>query len=214
MVTESKFAFLGKNCFLCKELKNIRQMTRDEILKLKAVTLYILKQCGGELDFIHLFKILYFAERRHYATYGKHLVADTFCAMERGPVPSFLYDAVKVTTGFSRCTDTSTLRLISSALAPVGGECCHYIVRALEDPDMDELSRAAIVSLNKSISENQHKDARQLSTESHDKAWEEAWNNKHASPMNSISIAKAGGAKDGFASYIAEQEKLDRYLAD
>lgn len=35
-------------------------MTTDDMLKLKAVTLYILKQCG-ELDFIHLFKILYFA---------------------------------------------------------------------------------------------------------------------------------------------------------
>ena len=34
-------------------------MTTDDMLKLKAVTLYILKQCG-ELDFIHLFKILYF----------------------------------------------------------------------------------------------------------------------------------------------------------
>ena len=33
-------------------------MTTDDMLKLKAVTLYILKQCG-ELDFIHLFKILY-----------------------------------------------------------------------------------------------------------------------------------------------------------
>ena len=72
-------------------------MTTDDMLKLKAVTLYILKQCG-ELDFIHLFKILYFAERQHYATYGKHLVKDTFCALERGPVPSFLYDAVKVAT--------------------------------------------------------------------------------------------------------------------
>ena len=32
-------------------------MTTDDMLKLKAVTLYILKQCG-ELDFIHLFYIL------------------------------------------------------------------------------------------------------------------------------------------------------------
>ena len=189
-------------------------MTRDDILKLKAVTLYILKQCGGELDFIHLFKILYFAERSHYAAYGKHLVADTFCAMERGPVPSFLYDAVKVATGISGCTDASALKLISSALAPAGGECRYYIVRALEEPDMDELSRAAIASLDKSISENQNKDARQLSEESHDEAWREAWNYKHASPMKSLSIAKAGGAEDGFASYIAEQEKLDNYLAD
>lgn len=189
-------------------------MTRDEILKLKAVTLYVLNRCGGELDFIHLFKILYFAEREHYATYGKHLINDTFCALERGPVPSFLYDAVKVVIGVSSCSESSPLRLISSALSPAGGECCFYVIHAIEQPDMDELSRAAIASLDKSIADNLAKDSKQLSKDSHDEAWCEAWSCKHASPMNSLSIAKAGGASDGFLAYIKEQEELDRLLAD
>ena len=47
-------------------------MTNDDIAKLKAAALYVLNKCG-ETDFIHLFKILYFAERSHYAKYGKHL---------------------------------------------------------------------------------------------------------------------------------------------
>ena len=113
-------------------------MTTDDMLKLKAVTLYILKQCG-ELDFIHLFKILYFAERQHYATYGKHLVKDTFCALERGPVPSFLYDAVKVATNSAHAVKGSLLRQLADSLKPGNAEC-YYFVGAAEEPDMDELS--------------------------------------------------------------------------
>ena len=51
-----------------------------------------------------------FAERQHYATYGKHLVKDTFCALERGPVPSFLYDAVKVATNSAHAVKGSLLQ--------------------------------------------------------------------------------------------------------
>lgn len=189
-------------------------MTRDEILKLKAATLYVLKQSGGELDFIHLFKILYFAEREHYSSYGKHLIKDTFCALELGPVPSFLYDAVKVAIGVTPCSSHSPLRLIASALSPAGGECCYYIIQAKEEPDMDELSRASIASLDKSIAENLPKDSKQLSLDSHDAAWTEAWNTKHNSPMNSLSIAKAGGASEGFINYLKEQEAIDRLLMD
>ena len=43
-------------------------MDKYDVDKLKAVTLYILKKCGAT-DYIHLFKILYFAEREHYADY-------------------------------------------------------------------------------------------------------------------------------------------------
>ena len=39
------------------------------------------------------------AERSLYAKYGQHLVKDTFIAMEHGPVPSHLYDALKLMNG-------------------------------------------------------------------------------------------------------------------
>jgi uncharacterized phage-associated protein len=188
-----------------------QNMEVDDILKLKAVTLYILKSCG-ETDFIHLFKILYFAERHHYATYGKHITTDTFCALERGPVPSFLYDAVKVATGLKRTTKDNPVRLISSALRSGGGECNYYVVRAIESPDMDELSRAEIASLDKSIKDNQFKNIQQLSHDSHDIAWQDAWERKHSSPINSLLIAKAGGANAEFIEYLKEEEQFDKLI--
>lgn len=181
-------------------------MKREDILKLKAVTLYILKKCGGETDYVHLFKILYFAEREHMASYGTHLIRDVFCALPKGPVPSFLYDAVKVASG--RHLADEDLLLIANALTPGDGEGDFWI-RATEDPDMDELSKADISILDKSINDYLPIDYRELSMKSHDSAWLEAWNKRQAEPMDEFLIAKAGGASDGFVAYMKEQEMLD-----
>lgn len=186
-------------------------MNKDELLKLKAVSLYILMECK-ELDFIHLFKILYFAERNHYANYGKHLVKDTFCALERGPVPSFLYDALKVATGQKPSTSKD-----ETFLAQAFEQCeaeCPYIIRGTELPDMDELSKAEIASINDSIKANISKTSWQLSDESHDSAWHSAWSRQHSSPMNPSEIAIAGGATRGFVEYIESQERIDKYLSE
>ena len=43
----------------------IKELTIDEMLKLKAVVLYVINKCD-EIDYFHLFKILYFADRAHY----------------------------------------------------------------------------------------------------------------------------------------------------
>ena len=54
-------------------MRSMNKMSAEDIAKLKAVALYVLDKCG-ETDFIHLFKIIYFAERNLYAKYGQHLV--------------------------------------------------------------------------------------------------------------------------------------------
>lgn len=185
-------------------------MVIGDLLKLKAVTLYILKQCG-ELDFIHLFKILYFAERQHYAVYGKHLVKDTFCALSHGPVPSFLYDAAKIAVHSKQETEDTLLCQLAQALKP-GEADCLYFIQAAEEPDMDELSKADIACLDASIKENLSKDSQQLSRDSHDVAWQTAWNTRNNSPMDPFLIAQAGGARPEFIDYLKEQEAIDKYL--
>lgn len=97
-------------------------MSDDVIAKLKAVALYVLDKCG-ETDFIHLFKIIYFAERNLYAKYGQHLVKDSFVAMEHGPVPSNLYDALKLMNGKG---GNKAVKTISDSLQPAGGECAWF----------------------------------------------------------------------------------------
>ena len=185
-------------------------MTRMDVLKLKAVVLYIINK-RGEIDFMHLFKILYFAERSQYAEYGQHLIKDSFCALQNGPVPSFLYDAVKHVTNRPSCQH-DYLDIITSAIEPVGGEC-DYVLKAKEAPDMTFLSEAEIEAIDLAYSQNIDKNFDDLSNSSHDEAWHEAWGAAENSPMCSLSIAKAGGASSGFLKYIAENEELEQIIA-
>ena len=44
--------------------------TIDQILKIKAVVLYILKAFPEGVDYIHLFKVMYFAQQNKLKEYG------------------------------------------------------------------------------------------------------------------------------------------------
>lgn len=189
-------------------MRKNRKLTEDEIAKLKAVALYVLDKCG-ETDFIHLFKIIYFAERSLYAKYGQHLVNDSFVAMEHGPVPSNLYDALKLMNGKGGNTN---MKSISEALLPAGGECAWFFVKAGEKPDMEELSPAEIKALDEAIAAYKDMDTKKLSDLSHDAAWHAAWDENHNTMMSSINIAKAGNASEDFLDYIKEQEKINSFL--
>lgn len=189
-------------------MRKNRKLSEDEIAKLKAVALYVLDKCG-ETDFIHLFKIIYFAERSLYAKYGQHLVNDSFVAMEHGPVPSNLYDALKLMNGKGGNTN---MKSISEALLPAGGECAWFFVKAAEKPDMDELSIAEVKALDEAIAAYKDMDTKALSELSHDEAWHAAWDASHNAMMSPINIAKAGNASKEFLEYIKEQESINSFL--
>lgn len=189
-------------------MKKNNKMSADDVAKLKAVALYVLDKCG-ETDFIHLFKIIYFAERKIYAKYGQHLVKDTFVAMEHGPVPSNLYDALKLMNGKG---NNKSVKSISDSLLPAGGECAWFFVKSSEKPDMDELSKAEVEALDEAIARYKDVDAKTLSEMSHDIAWHAAWDKSHNTQMSPLDIAKAGEASDEFLRYLAEQEIINTYL--
>lgn len=71
--------------------------------KAKSVLLYILNKIGGETDLIDVFKVMYFADRKHIAEYGRTILGDTYVAMKNGPVPSKIYDCVKKARGRWLC---------------------------------------------------------------------------------------------------------------
>lgn len=183
-------------------MAHVKALSRDEILKLKAVVLYVINQCG-ELDYFHLFKILYFADREHYAKYGRRIIQDTFCALPKGPVPSVLFDAIK-----SKPKKGSPLYVISKSLTSLDA-AYYFILSATEKPDMDELSKSDIELLDKSISENKDVSMSDLSEKSHDEAWQSAWNKCHSSEMDPLLMAKSGGASDAMLEYIKENESID-----
>ena len=44
---------------------------------------------------VKLMKLLYIADKVHLNNYGRTISMDTFCAMQKGPVPSLSYDMIK-----------------------------------------------------------------------------------------------------------------------
>ena len=82
--------------------------TIDQILKIKAVVLYILKAFPEGVDYIHLFKVMYFAQQNQLKEYGLPIVYDTFVARKHGPVPTLTY---KVLRGVEGKTDISSPEL-------------------------------------------------------------------------------------------------------
>ncbi len=189
----------------------VQALTTDDILKLKAITLYIVNQCGT-IDIFHILKILYFADRAHYAEWGTRLSNDTFCAMDNGPVASHLYDALKDVTGKGPLPKMSPLKTISDALYQAD-PMFEYYVSARQEADMDELSRSDIECLDRSIAENKGQSFATLSRKSHDGAWQEAYNKKKNSEMNPLLMAEAGGASKETLEFIKDNAEFDRLLA-
>ena len=61
-------------------------------------------------DLHKIFKILYFAERKHLQDWGMPILGDTYIAMDAKPVPSRVYDILKIVRGDSYMSDTEGLK--------------------------------------------------------------------------------------------------------
>lgn len=189
-------------------MTHVQALTHDDILKLKAIVLYIVNQCGT-VDIFHILKILYFADRAHYAEWGTRLSNDTFCAMDNGPVASHLYNALKDVTGKKPLRAGSPLKMISDALYQAAPLYENYVC-AREKADMDELSASDIECLDRSIAENKGQGFGALSQKSHDRAWQEAYTRQKNSEMDPLLMAEAGGASEETLEFIKENREFDR----
>jgi uncharacterized phage-associated protein len=184
--------------------------TINEILKMRACVLYVAQSFDEGLDFIKLFKILYFAQREHLVKYGRGVIGDTFHALRFGPVPSFIYKALQIAQGKMKVEKD-----FESFLK--GIEVNSSLIRTLEKPDMDELSESDIKSLDKYIKKYHNYKSYALSGISHnDKAWKQASKRAEDDPekdiMTCIDIARAGNAKEGIIEYIKENIEIDKML--
>ena len=165
-----------------------------DLEKAKAVILYTLSKLENK-DFLHVFKVMYFAEQEHLVSYGSPITEDSYVAMRNGPVPSILYDLFKAIRGDGfRSREAEDFY----AAFKVNG---NYIIEALQAPELDYLSQSEIKCLDSSIHKNGNLPNGELIEKSHDAAW------KQASPNNEIGIiamAMAGGADEDAVSYINE----------
>lgn len=185
--------------------------TKDEILKMRACMLYIAHHFPEGLDFIKLFKILYFAQRYHLVKYGSGVMTDTFHALKHGPVPSFIYKALQMAQGRMK-QETDFIPFLKGIHID-----SNNIITTTDCTDMDELSASDILCLDRYIKKYKDMDSYKLSGYSHhDEAWKRAYHRAVEDPekdiMTLIDIAKAGHAKEDVIDYIKENIIIDKML--
>lgn len=183
--------------------------TTSQIEKIKAVILYAMQRFPAGIDYIKLFKILYFAQRNHLAKYGKVIIEDSFRALKHGPVPAYTYKGLQIAEGKPLAGDfTDFLK---------GLKVENKRVYAMISPDLDYISGAERRSLEESIENYGDKDPYDLSDLSHDSAWQEAIRRMQDDPQKNfislIDMARAGAATKEMVDYIREKQIIKYELS-
>ena len=189
----------------------------EEVNKIKAVVEYILQQMGAAVDYIHLFKVMYFAQEEHLAVYGVPMMYDTFVARKHGPVPSLTYKVLRVAEG--KTVDvTGELQAFASDLS-LSISDGHQVVTLADGVqcDMDELSRSNIRILDKWIEHCKDIESFDLSELSHDKAWQKAVRQTERTgedtKISLYDMAASGGASKAMLGVVKERQMNRRALS-
>lgn len=183
--------------------------TSIQIAKIKAVLLYIMQSFPQGVDYIKLFKILYFAQQDHLVKYGKVLVEDSFKALKHGPVPTYTYKALQIAEG--KPLEGNFEEFFT------GIEVRDKKVYTSAKPDMDYISGADKRCLDAAIAKYKDIDPYDLSNLSHDSAWKGAMERIQDDPQKNfitiIDMARAGKASEEMVNYIREKQIIRNALS-
>lgn len=187
------------------------RLGKDDILVIKAVLLYILTHSNdGQRDIYSLVKTAYYAQQNHLAQYGTPLFKDCICALPFGPVPSNIYNVLKMASGDSNELNyhrSDDMHLASDAINFKSGR-----YSAKEDPNMDFLSKSDIESLNYGIEKVAKMSFNQIKEDTHGMEWNRAFNSKSSfKEMNLLNIAKEGDASSDALRYLEDFLETDRF---
>ena len=191
--------------------------TKDQISKIQAVVAYILKKVPQGMDYIHLFKIMYFAQQEHLVSWGLPIMDDSFVARRHGAVPTLTYKVIKSVENGNKVSDD--LKDFYNTISVTTDEN-HQLIKLAQgaDCDMDELSESNTEILDKWITNCLDINSYKLSDLSHDKAWQQAKRQTDKTGEDTkitlYAMAKAGGALDGMLEVIKERQFIKRALSD
>jgi uncharacterized phage-associated protein len=117
-------------------------------------------------------KVFFFADRKHLLDWGRPISGDRYVAMEHGPVPSYIYDLVKLGSGEPDEVEDELARRVN--MVPEGNK-----IRVFERepaPEITHLSASDREYLLNALSEYKDKSFGYIKTKSHeDTAYEAAW---------------------------------------
>jgi uncharacterized phage-associated protein len=171
-------------------------MTDNQQIFLNSIVYIANRFNNRTVDFHKLSKVFYFAEQKHLVKYGSKLIDDEFIAMDKGPVPSSIYDLLK---GLKRTPEMYPTELKNAFTIN------NYLITSKVEPDMDWLSQSEVSCIDEAIAEIGNLNFSELSDRSHDSAWKSDYY------MKTEKIAKAGGANEDMIAYIRNSQEKTRY---
>lgn len=159
-------------------------------------------------DYYMLGHLLYLADKRHLAEYGRSVTGERYHALPFGPVPSDTYAALQVVAGVEpgkRNPDRRLIELLRQTLEHVGGDD----FRLAHVPDMGHLSESDVECLDAIVAEYGDADMTTVRDVTHDAAWEKIWARAKAQGRRSMAMPI-----DEIVETLPDAELLKEYLAD
>lgn len=144
------------------------------------VILYILEELGP-ISKTKLIKLLFFADFAHMRKYKRPITWSTYYRLNWGPVPSYVLDVINTIAKHRKLpiSEEDKEKFVSSILVTKEYWGFATSLRAIKKPDLDELSISDREIIDEIIKEHGHKNAFQLSNETHKHhAWQTEKNNR------------------------------------
>lgn len=187
-------------------------MNTEDAFTLKAVVLYILKNCSDHVrrNVYYIVKTAFVAQLKHFTKYLCPLYEDKIAALQFGPVPSNLYDVLKIARG-----DANTQYFHRDDNLHLVYESIFFKDETFfsdENPDMNYLSPSAIECINEALNEVSAMSFDEILDATHGEEWARVFNDPNIRFMNYLAIAQEAGADNASLSYIKDNLELDELL--
>ncbi len=187
--------------------------TKEDILTLKAVVLYIIENSSPDRrDVYSIVKTAFYAQQMQFANSGMPLYKDDICALPFGPVPSDIYHILKMARGDqSEKEYHKTDGLIGIADA-IGFDSEVFFPK--ENPDMDYLSKSDVEAIDSAIKRVAEMSFDDIVKDTHSQEWDRVFNGgkKGRKVMDNLNIAKEGNASPEMLEYLKEFFALEDAL--
>ena len=190
----------------------VMNKTREDILTLKAVVLYIIKNSSpARCDVYSIVKTAFYAQQSQLAQSGIPLFKDVICALPFGPVPSDIYNILKIARGDQSEIEFHRTDGLIEIAHSIGFESEVFYPK--ENPDMDYLSKSDVDALNSAISRVAAMSFDEIMKDTHSQEWDRVFHNgKGKKVMDNLNIAKEGNASPEMLEYLKEYYALEDAL--
>ncbi len=188
------------------------KLSNDEISVLKACLLFILEHCGeSKRDVYSVVKTAYYAQQYSLATWGVPIFRDDIAALPFGPVPSILYNILKMARGDAKELAFYKGTGLTHVADSIGFDMESFYPK--ERPDMDYLSKTDIESLENAIRRVSKMSFSQIKNDTHGEEWNRVFHGTDPRKiMDIVNIAREGEADEDTIEYLRENLELDNCL--